>query len=168
MFSHPLVGQQWFSGLSCPQYNVTTTEQYQSAKAKLLRYNFIVVLEKLKDVRYAKAIEDLFGVPGVTQKRGAYCERNSHLANRRYPLVVTNETRKKLVHLNELDVTLYKELTSCLHGNRASTFPKFDISRFDNVTIAVPFDKQENSADNDETNSKKITIAISSNESDGG
>lgn len=156
---------KWFSGLSCPQYNVTATEQYQSAKAKLLRYNFIVVLEKLKDPIYAKAIEDFFGVPGVTKQRGAYCERNSHLANRKYPLVIKNETKEKLVHLNELDVTLYTELAGCLHGNRSSTFPTLDKSRFDNVTGENYVDNPQ-SADNGDTN--KMNIIVITPEGDGG
>ena len=29
---------QWFSGLSCPEFNTTAVEQYKAAKATLLRY----------------------------------------------------------------------------------------------------------------------------------
>jgi len=135
---------QWFSGLSCPQYKIPPSEQYQSARALLLKYNFIVALEKLEDPAYASAVERFFGVPGVTAKRGAYCQRSSHKANLMNPLKIKKKTMNRLVRLNKLDVSLYKELTDCFDnkdgGNNTYDFPKFEPSRFDNITFKVPYD----------------------------
>ena len=65
---------QWISGLSCPQYNITTDVQYEVAHARLRRYNLIFVLEKLKDAKYVAAIEQFFGVTGVKKRKPPYCE----------------------------------------------------------------------------------------------
>ena len=129
---------QWFSGLSCPDYNMITEEQYRVAKAKLYQYNFIVVLEKLSDPNYASAVEEFFGVPGITEKRAAFCERTSHKANKMNPLVMRNETVETLVNLNEVDIGLYKELTDCLDGD-SYHFSKLDSSKFINITTRVPY-----------------------------
>ena len=53
---------------------------------------FVVSLEKLGDPAYASAVERLFGVPGVTETRSAFCERPSHKANRLVPLQIENAT----------------------------------------------------------------------------
>ena len=127
---------QWFSGLSCPQMNIPTTEQYEVARARLSQYNMIIVLEWLKDPAYAKAVEDFFGVPGVTKKRMAFCERTSRQANRIVPLVIKNETIDKLTNLNEVDIGLYKELTDC---DNKYEFPEWNPDRFDNATFKVPY-----------------------------
>ncbi|KAL7530341.1 hypothetical protein ACHAXR_003437 [Thalassiosira sp. AJA248-18] len=155
---------QWFSGLSCPEYNTSMTEQYHAAKAKLLRYNMIIVLEKLTDPAYAKAIEDFFGVPGVTTRRGAYCERAGRTANKMNPLEIKNETRKRLMDLNEADIGLYNELTDCPDGgDHTSNFPKWDPSRFANVSVKIPYDehdrwKAERKAEKQRGTQIKITI----------
>lgn len=47
-------------------------EQYQAAKEKLLRYNLIVVIEKLADPAYVRAVEDFFGVSGILEKGVLY------------------------------------------------------------------------------------------------
>jgi hypothetical protein len=106
---------QWISGLSCPQYNISTELQYEVANARLRRYNFIIILEKLKDKNYARAIEKFFGVDGVTKKRSAFCERASHRANLLHPANITKETRQELANLNELDLDLrlYNNLSDC-------------------------------------------------------
>lgn len=137
---------QWFSGLSCPQFNITTMQQYEVAKTMLLRYNFIVVLEKLKDAEYVSAVEKMFGVPGITQRGSAYCERTSHKANEMIPLKIEDDTLQRLTHLNRVDIGLYKELTDCLDDDRGSkyNFPKMDEdgleNRFDtNTSIQVKY-----------------------------
>lgn len=132
---------QWFSGLSCPQFNISTTEQYQVSNANLHRYNFIVVLEMLSDPKYVEAVEKFFGVPGVTEKHAAFCEMSSHRANKMNPLVIKNETMEKLIDLNEADIGLYKGLADCLdiEDGQSYQFPEFDPSRFENVTKKVPY-----------------------------
>jgi len=138
---------QWFSGLSCPQFNTTTIQQYEVAKTMLLRYNFIVVLEKLKDVEYVNAVEKMFGVPGITQRGSAYCERTSHKANEMIPLKIEDDTLQRLTRLNRVDIGLYKEFTDCLNddkGDHKYNFPRMDEdsleSRFDtNASIQVKY-----------------------------
>ena len=126
---------QWFSG-ACPEFDIPIKEQYQVAKTKLLRYNFIVVLEWLSDPEYASAVESFFGVPGVTRQRSAYCEAAAHNANKLVPLKVDNHTLDKLKELNEVDISLYEELTDCLDGDdeKRFNFPVLDAERFDNTS----------------------------------
>jgi hypothetical protein len=107
---------QRFSG-ACPEFDIPIKEQYQVAKTKLLRYNFIVVLEWLSDPEYRNAVESFFGVPGVTRQRSAFCERAAHTANELVPLKIDNHTLDKLTELNEVDISLYEELTDCLDGD---------------------------------------------------
>ena len=96
----------------------------------------------LGDPDYAKAVENFFGVPGVTAKRGAACQRESRQANKMVPLVVKNETMERLIDLNKVDIGLYKELTVCLDRDENNNygFPKFEPARFSNVSV-IPFDK---------------------------
>ena len=129
---------QWFGGLSCPQWDVPIEQQYRVAMSKLLKYNMIIVIEKLKDPRYVEAIENYFGVKGILERGTPYCERKSHKANYAMPLVVKNETREKLTELNKVDLRLYHEITDCLNtnddggdDNRYESIPKWDGSRFE-------------------------------------
>ena len=97
---------QWFSGLSCPEWGISLNQQYQVAEAKVLKYNFIAVIEKLRDPNYVQAVEDFFGVPGITEKGKPYCKRQSHKANANVPLIVRNDTRERLTRLNQVDIKL--------------------------------------------------------------
>ena len=126
---------QWFSG-ACPEFDIPIEDQYQVAKMKLLRYNFIVVLEWLSDPEYASAVESFFGVPGVTRQRSAYCEWGAHTANELVPLKIDNHTLEKLTVLNQVDISLYEELTDCLDGDdeKRYNFPVLDAERFDNTS----------------------------------
>ena len=110
------------SGLSCPQYNITTDIQYEVANSRLRRYNFIFVLEKLKDAKYVAAIEKFFNVTGAKKRRSAYCEKASRKANEINPANITNETLTTLAKLNEIDLRLYHDLTDC---NDEYDFGKF-------------------------------------------
>ncbi|KAL7463133.1 hypothetical protein ACHAXS_003519 [Conticribra weissflogii] len=122
---------QWFSGLSCPTWNVSPMDQYAVAKARVLRFNMIVVIEKLRDPKYVEAVEQFFGVSGITAKGVPYCERESHAANAMYPVVIKNETRESLGRLNEIDIRLYHELSDCLNEDVVyNNFPKWDGERF--------------------------------------
>ena len=126
---------QWFSG-ACPEFDIPIEDQYQVAKMKLLRYNFIVVLEWLSDPEYASAVESFFGVPGVTRQRSAYCEGRAHTANELVPLKIDHHTLDKVTELNEVDISLYEELTDCLDGDdeKRYNFPVLDAERFDNTS----------------------------------
>ena len=114
--------------------------QYKVAKAKLLRYNFIVIQEKLQDPEYAAAVERFFGVPGVADRKyHPWCEVHSHFANNRFPLEIKNETLETLTHLNKYDVDLYHEMTDCLDEGEYN-FPAWDPSRFEtNKTIQMNY-----------------------------
>jgi hypothetical protein len=125
---------QWYGGLSCPNWDVPIEQQYRVAMSKLLKYNMIIVIEKLKDPKYVKAIENYFGVKGILERGTPYCERKSHKANYAMPLVVRNETRDKLTLLNKVDLRLYHEITDCLNTGNNNTYgsiPKWDGSRFE-------------------------------------
>lgn len=90
-----------------------------------------MVVEKLRDPLYLEAIEDMFGVPGITKKGVPYCERQSHKANTINPLVIQNTTRDRLTKLNALDIRFYDELSNCLRDLSTFNFPKWDPSRFE-------------------------------------
>ncbi len=124
---------QWFSG-ACPEHNTTIYQQYQAAIVKLLRYNFIVILEWMNDPEYVSAVEKFFDVPGFDKRRAAYCERASHIANSIVPLVIRNDIVENLIGLNEVDIGLYNELTDCLDRDvdgKQYNFPVFNADRFD-------------------------------------
>ena len=130
---------QWYSGMSCPRWEIPMDVQYKSASAVLFRYNMIIVLEWLSIPEYAEAVERFFGVPGVTKRRGAFCERSSKNANRMFPLNAKNETVQRLRELNEFDVKLYSEITNC--SGDGYPFPSADESRFANTTRRVPHER---------------------------
>lgn len=119
---------QWFSGV-CPELGIPLKEKYQMARAKVLKYNFVAVIEKLKDHRYVEAVEKYFGVTGLTNRGRPYCERESHKANEKFPLTVPSDTRRRLAKLNEVDSALYHELSDCLDSGLYN-FPKWDSNRF--------------------------------------
>mmetsp|Transcript_12432 Transcript_12432/g.27172 ORF Transcript_12432/g.27172 Transcript_12432/m.27172 type:complete len:444 (-) Transcript_12432:911-2242(-) len=132
---------QWFTGLSCPAFNITTEVQYEVAKSRLLRYNFVVILEKLHDPEYAAAVERYFGVKGVLQTRSAFCERVSHNANILNPLHIKNDTLARLKQLNEVDSRLYNEMSECLDSGDYN-FGTIDPTRISpDPTIQVPYDQ---------------------------
>jgi hypothetical protein len=131
---------QWFSG-HCPNEKIPLPMQYETAAAKLLRYNFIVVIEKLSDPKYVAAVEAFFGVPGVKKKKMPLCEPVSNDANKLNPLVIKNSTLAKLTELNKFDIMLYERLTECLES-RSYNFPKWNETRFDtNSSLVIPHDR---------------------------
>jgi hypothetical protein len=119
---------QWFAGLTCK--NASMAQQYEVAKAKLLRYNFIIITDKLRDPEYVAATESFFGVPGLTEKnKEPWCGGESHSANEKVPLVIKNETLQSLTRLNKLDIDLYHEMKDCLDDG-VFDFPAWDPNRF--------------------------------------
>ncbi|KAL7537977.1 hypothetical protein ACHAXR_008197 [Thalassiosira sp. AJA248-18] len=122
---------QWFSGLSCAKWGISPYQQYQVATAKVMKYNFLIVIEKLSDPNYVRAVEDFFGVPGLTEKGSPFCEKQSHKANAKIPLIVHDDTRARLTRLNELDIQLYHDVTDCLDSIGSQyNFPKWNPNRF--------------------------------------
>lgn len=133
---------QWFAG-KCPIDNTPWPRQYEIAKEKLLRYNIIIVLEKMKDPKYIAALESYFGVPGITQKKSSLCEPEADRANRENPLTIANETLEILKDLNTLDTRLYKGLADCLEDGEYN-FPRWNGDRFySNSTIQVHYNDFE-------------------------
>ena len=131
---------QWFAGLLCPlsqaslnwkRREVPMRKQYEVAREKLLRYNFIVVSEMLRYPEYVAAVERIFGVPGAgNQDVHPWCEVENHYANMRIPLIVKNETVEKLTLLNEIDSGLYHEVRDCL-DKKDYNIPAWDATRFE-------------------------------------
>jgi hypothetical protein len=141
---------QWFAGQSCPNGDRQSLKQleariqsdpaererslmmqYQVARQKLGRYNLIVISEYLNDPKYVSAIEDMFGVPGVSQRSYyPWCEVESHNANKLISLTVSNDTLVNLTMSNQLDTYLYDEYASCLQYRMKKDFPVWDSSRF--------------------------------------
>lgn len=153
---------QWFSGLSCPHHDdddddgdgdggVPMARQYEVAKAKLLRYNFVVVIERLGDPAYAASVDRFFGVPGSANRDvHPWCEVEAQYTNKKIPVPYRNETLERLARLNEIDIGLYRELTDCLPddggrgGGHAYDFPAFDATRFEtDETIRLDHDAWE-------------------------
>ena len=86
-----------------------------------------MIIEKLRDPAYVRAVESFFNVTGVAKRRGAFCEPESHKANELFPLVIKNETRENLVALNQLDNELYAKMSGC---GDTYDFPEWDEDRF--------------------------------------
>lgn len=141
---------QWFAGQSCPVGDKQSLKQlearmqsdpaererslmmqYQAARQKLGRYNLIIISEYLNDPKYVSAIEDMFGVPGVSQRSYyPWCEVESHNANKLIPLTISNDSLVNLTTSNQLDTFLYDEYASCLQYRMKKDFPVWDSSRF--------------------------------------
>eukprot|EP01083_Nonionella_stella_P121232 364185_1 len=147
---------QWFAGLSCPWWvspehpelgerpirrERPMIDQYRVAKRKLLRYNFIVITEKLSQPGYAEAAERFFGVPGIDSRaRHPWCEVDSHHSNEKIPLEINPVTMKNLTALNSIDIHLYNEIKGCLDDGGEYDFPKWDPTRFEsNETIRMNY-----------------------------
>lgn len=107
------------------KHEVTKLEE---ARDVLLKYNLILITEKMRYPKYTKKIEKMFGVRGLTKtKASPYCGRVSAAANEKLPLIIANETLKRLNDCVTPDSTLYKQLTTCPEGFR---FPKFSKEHF--------------------------------------
>ena len=118
---------------------------YKVAREKLLRYNFILITEMLRDPTYAASVERFFGVPGVVSENKylTRCERESQYANERIPLIVDTEAKNELMRLNVRDIHLYFELKGCLDRGDYN-IPMWDPDRFEtNKTIQVNYNVTE-------------------------
>ena len=61
-----------------------------------------------------KAMETVFGVKGLAKPRvDMWCGAESAAANKKFPLNVSEEMRQRILQLNQLDTSLYNELTNC-------------------------------------------------------
>ena len=123
---------------------VPIAEQYHIARAKLRRYNFVVISEMLRHPKYVEAVERFFGVPGVAQRKySPWCAAESHYTNEMFPLVIKPDTLNKLKARNRLDIQLYKEFNDCL-ANSDFDFPSWKGHRFEtNTTIQLDYVRWE-------------------------
>jgi hypothetical protein len=120
---------QWYSSLSYPSWKIPIDTQAEKAKAVLHRFNFIVILEKLKDPKYIGAVEHFFGVPGLSETKSAWCEIESHRVNTRFPLEVKAATLQSLTEANQVDIDIYNNISHCLSDEY--DFPTWNGDRFE-------------------------------------
>lgn len=106
---------QSFSGEGCSSNDWES--EYQLARDRLFRYNLILVYERFKDPMYIQSIEKYFGVDGFNMASDMWCGWQAKDANEKIPLVVGFEHVLKLTKLNQVDIRLYKEATSCNHAS---------------------------------------------------
>ena len=120
---------QSFSGEGCSSDGWGS--EYRLAKERLFRYNLIFAYERFSDEVYIHSIEEFFGVDGFNKASDMWCGWQAHDANEKIPLAVGFEHVLRLTRLNEIDIRLYKEVTSCdyvsygaghLFGANASRF----------------------------------------------
>lgn len=98
---------------------------YETALQKLLKYNLIVVTERMGDPTYMAGLMRMFGNVNTTilsQTRKMYCFDESRHWNAKYPASYDEDTLSNLTRLNTLDSRLYNEITSCPDG---TVFPAF-------------------------------------------
>lgn len=117
---------KWFSDRARCDDNANLMRNFEVARRKLKGYHLIVVQDWLSNETYVRGLEAMFGMRGYRQ-RPAWCENKSRMANEMYPLVVRNETLRRLINMNRVDRKLFDELTSCPDG---VVFPKFDRNLF--------------------------------------
>jgi hypothetical protein len=103
-------------------------ERVQLARDVLLKYHLIINTERLGNANYTRGLEAMFGVNGLTGTHPAmYCGPESAKANKKFPLTISNSTRKIIEDCNVGDSLLYKELMTCQGGIE---FPAFNRSFF--------------------------------------
>ena len=104
-------------------------KRIRHAHTQLQKFNFIFISERLRDPQYIENVERMFGVPGLAERKFyPACAKSSEKANAKFPLVLSNETRRRLEECNTPDTALYRQLTSCPQG--------FDFSQF-NMSLLV-------------------------------
>jgi len=69
----------------------------------------------LKDHSYTRAIEDIFGVPGF-YRTNVNCGKIMKKLNDRYPPSIDSKIWDEVKVMNELDIKLYQEFTTCENG----------------------------------------------------
>ena len=107
---------RWSTGLFNDQFK-ESRQLEELARNVLWSYDLIIVEEKLKDPHYVKQIERLFGgVSGADRRSDAYCSAASRTVNKLFPLVVENASVDLIREHNQIDLALYKELTTCDDG----------------------------------------------------
>lgn len=106
-----------FSKLPCSNRSHEHIQRLHEAREALLKYNLIIVTDKLREDEYIRKIESFFG--GLSMKGtggGAFCARDSAAANRKVPLVVDDSTLQTIQECNAIDLLLYNNLTTCPNG----------------------------------------------------
>jgi len=103
---------RWFSDIHSVQDMHTSLSV---AREKLRKFDFIIITERLKDHSYTRAIEDIFGVPGF-YRTNVNCGKIMKKLNDRYPPSIDSKIWDEVKVMNELDIKLYKEFTTCENG----------------------------------------------------
>jgi hypothetical protein len=118
---------QSFSGEGCTTDN--WQPEYNLALERLFRYNLIFVYEKFKDAKYISAIESFFGVKGFNEKTSdMWCGWQAADANTKVPFVIGFKHVLKLTRLNDMDMRLFRDATSCV--GEEYLFGEVNSSRF--------------------------------------
>ena len=99
----------------------TTDEEYRTlldrrSRDVFSKYHLIIVNEWLKDPKYARSLEAIFGVERIDRKLGMQCNQLTIDANAANPLHITEQQYQIIREKNSVDIGLYNELTSCPHG----------------------------------------------------
>ena len=116
---------RWLS--SNPRNIKDMKQSYSESYERLSKYNLIIITEKLKDPTYIHKIEQMFNVGGM-KKRRIFCESTMKELNAKYPPIIKNSTLDNAKKLNRMDITLYREFTSCV--DNTTHFPRFDAKAF--------------------------------------
>ena len=98
------------------------TDSYKTAVENLSGFNLIVVTERLQDPIYWHGLARMFGFSNTTTfRKSGFCDRESKYWNKKFPLVVSNETMDWMYQVNHRDIQLFHQLTHC---RNQEVFPK--------------------------------------------
>ncbi|KAG7370362.1 sulfotransferase family protein [Nitzschia inconspicua] len=107
------------------------TKNYQPALERLLRYDIIVISEKLKDPFYINGLNELFGNLDnrtLSSVLHATCSKEAQEWNRKVPPNISQTALNQLHEWNKYDLDLYTTLTTC--GPDGVIFPTVNITQY--------------------------------------
>lgn len=101
----------------------TNDERFQIGRDMLHKFHLIIDSDRLDDQNYTRGIEQMFNVSGLTGRHySMWCGPQSDVANSRFPLEISTETRERIEACNRADLSLHTEFATCPDGVE---FPKF-------------------------------------------
>ena len=90
------------------------TDSFETAVENLSQFNLIVVTERLQDPVYWHGLARMFGFSNTTTfRKSAFCDPESKFWNKKFPLVISNETMAFVHQVNHRDTELFHHLTHC-------------------------------------------------------
>lgn len=105
---------RWSTGLF---HNPRTDPVMAPAGTKTMGgYHLVIVSEWLQDPDYARSLESIFGEKYIGRKTGMTCGEEAKKANKMVPLTIDEETYDLLGARNQIDIGIYKNLTTCRYG----------------------------------------------------